>query len=285
MARVGFVGLGVMGAPMAGHLVRAGHSVTVWNRTASKAEPLRDQGAAVAGSLAELAAGQELICLCLSRSEDVLAVAADLMPFMEPGAILVDHSTIEPSAAETLYTQAKAAGLESVDAPITGGSMGAQAGTLTIFCGGEESVVERILPTIQAYAKRAERVGGPSFGQKMKLANQIAVGGALLGLCESLAFAQKAGLNLEQAHAMIGAGAGGSWAFANYGPKLLAKDWKPGFSIDNQVKDFDYTESMAGSLRASVPLTEVANKLLKQLQADGHGDWTTCALFDLLARE
>lgn len=285
MARIGFVGLGLMGGPMAGHLVTAGHTVTVWNRTPAKAEPLREIGATVAGSLAELAAGQEVICLCLSRSEDVLAVAADLMPHMELGAVLVDHSTIEPSAAETLYAQAKAAGLESVDAPITGGSMGAQAGTLTIFCGGDEPVVDRILPVIQAFAKRAERVGGPGFGQKMKLANQIAVGGALLGLCESLAFAQKAGLNLEQAHAMIGAGAGGSWAFANYGTKLLAQDWVPGFSIDNQVKDFTYVEAMAAAMGAVVPTTEVANRLMKQLQAEGHGDWTTCALFELLTRE
>ncbi|HLO97728.1 MAG TPA: NAD(P)-dependent oxidoreductase, partial [Fimbriimonas sp.] len=195
--------------------------------------------------------------------------------------LIIDQSTIEPEVAKGLYDELKQKGIAFVDAPVTGGSMGANAGTLTIFCGGDEADVAKAMDVMKPYTKRAARVGGPGAGQTMKLANQIAVGGALLGLCESMAFAKKAGLEVSQAHDMIGGGAGGSWAFANYGPKLLANDWTPGFSVKNQRKDFGYCESAAQEFGIEIPMTQIANELLKRLADAGREDDTTAALYEV----
>jgi 3-hydroxyisobutyrate dehydrogenase-like beta-hydroxyacid dehydrogenase len=231
MVQVGFVGLGVMGAPMAGHILNGGVPLIVFNRTPAKADSLVERGAIRAGSLAELGRKCGIVFLCVNRSEDVRACLDELIQDAAAGTLFVDHSTISPKAAVEIHEDLKEQGFRFVDAPITGGSMGAQIGALTIFCGGEERVVTEAMPTMQHYAKRAERVGGPGAGQMMKMANQIAVGGALLALCEALSFAQKAGLDLFQTRELLSGGAAGSWAFEHYGPKILARDWSPGFSI------------------------------------------------------
>ncbi len=282
--RLGFVGLGVMGAPMAGHLARAGHEVSVWNRTTSKAEALKGSGVNVATSIGHLAATCDIIFICVNRSEDVSEVVHSCLPTAKPGTLFVDHSTIAPAAAQQLAEELKEKGCGFVDAPITGGSMGAQKGQLTVFCGGSKDDVDRALPYIQAYAKRAERVGDSGRGQMMKLANQIAVGGALMACCETLSFAKKAGLDLALAKDMIGGGAGGSWAFDNYGPKVLARDWSPGFSVKNQRKDFAYCKEAAREVDAAIPGTVLVDDLLAQLDAEGHSEWTTAALYDVLLR-
>jgi 3-hydroxyisobutyrate dehydrogenase-like beta-hydroxyacid dehydrogenase len=279
--KIGFVGLGIMGGPMAGHLISAGRDVTVWNRTEAKQEPLRAQGAKVALTLADLASHCEVVCLCVSRTEDVEACLAELTSQAKPGTLFIDHSTIAPAAAAYLGQRLKEEGMRFVDAPITGGSMGAIKGQLTIFCGGDEADVAQALEVIKPYAKSAARVGPSGAGQQMKMANQIAVGGALIALCESLNFAQKAGLDIAQARELIGGGAGGSWAFENYGPKLLKSDWSPGFTIDNQRKDFGYCKEAAEATGALIPCTELVDDLLAELQARGHGGWTTAALYDL----
>ena len=173
--RIGFVGLGTMGEPMAGHLVKAGVPTTVWNRTASKAEPLRQAGADVASSLADLASQCHAIAICVNRTEDVRAVVDELAPSARPETLLIDHSTISPAATKTMQSELAAKGLRFVDAPITGGSMGAQNGTLTIFLGGDAVDCEEASAIVSPYAKRAERVGGPGSGQMAKMANQIAV--------------------------------------------------------------------------------------------------------------
>lgn len=160
--------------------------------------------------------------------------------------------------------------------------MGALIGSLTIFCGGEPRVITEALPTMSHYAKRVERVGGPGAGQRMKMANQIAVGGALLALCESLAFAQKAGLDLMQTRDLLAGGAAGSWAFENYGPKILARDWTPGFSIRNQLKDFGYCEEAAADVDAAIPGTLLVARLLEAMAEEGHGERATAALFEYL---
>lgn len=267
---------------MAGHLHRAGADLVVWNRTPSKADAARAEGIPVAGSLEELAAECSRIFLCVTRSEDVQACVDVIAPVAPNGALIVDHSTIAPEAAIAIHRDLRAKGLRFVDAPITGGSMGAQKGQLTIFCGGEESDVAEAISAVQPYAKRAERVGGPGQGQMMKLANQIAVGGALLALCETLSFAKKAGLDLALARDMIGGGAGGSWAFENYGPKILAQDWTPGFSIKNQRKDFAYCMEAAEKIDAAIPGTALVDLLLGDLEGEGHGEWTTAALYEVL---
>lgn len=284
MERAGFVGLGVMGAPMARHLSGVAPTV-VFNRTSSKSDPFRKEGIDVARNLAELAAECRLIFLCVNRTEDVRSCLDELLKCAAPGTLFVDHSTISPAGAIQFHGELSALGLRYVDAPITGGSMGAVAGKLTIFCGGTESDVNEAKPYLAAYSKRAERVGGPGAGQMMKLANQIAVGGALQGLCECLAFAQKAGLDLAQARELIGSGAGGSWAFEYYGPKILNRDWSPGFSVKNQRKDFGYCREAAEDLGAQIPGTELTDGLLALLDEEGNGDWTTAALFEVLTRQ
>lgn len=271
-----------MGLPMAGHLLEAGCELTVWSRTLSKADPLRAKGAHVSASLKELGAKCEAVCLCVPKTEDVQACLDELGPAARPATLFIDHSTILPAAATKIHADLAGIGHRFVDAPITGGSMGAIKGQLTIFCGGDEEDVSRTLEVVKSYARRAERVGGPGAGQMMKMANQIAVGGALLALCESLAFAENVGLDLAQTRDLLSGGAAGSWAFENYGPKILAKDWSPGFTVDNQQKDFRYCLETAVESGMELPGTALVHGLLKRLQDEGHGGWTTAALFEVL---
>jgi len=275
MAKLGFVGLGVMGGPMAGHLLRAGHDLTVWSRTPGKAEAT---GAAVAASLHDMGARCEIVFLCVNRTEDVRDCASELA---SGGVVelIVDHSTILPAGARSICDELGERGIGFVDAPITGGSMGSQKGQLTIFCGGDEAQIERAKPYLAAYAKRAERVGTSGAGQMMKMANQIAVGGALIALCESLAFAKKAGLDVAQTRELLAGGAAGSWAFENYGPKILAEDWSPGFTIANQVKDFEYCLDTAVELEAAIPATTLVDELLQEMMEEGDAGLTTAALY------
>ncbi len=281
MREIGFVGLGVMGGPMAGHLLQSGASLTVWNRTSSKADGLRAAGAQVAEGLAQLADRAEIIFLCVSRTEDVRE-CLDAMGGASPGTLFVDHSTIEPAAAKAIGEQLRDRGHRFLDAPVTGGSAGAQSGQLTIFVGGEPDDFDEALPLLRAYAKRAERVGPSGSGQAMKMANQIAVAGALIGLCESLSFAEKCGLDIAQARELLAGGAAGSWAFEHYGPKVLARDWKPGFAIEHQVKDLVYCRETAQSIDAAVPCAQLVEELLTPMITDGRGGLTTAALFDRL---
>jgi 3-hydroxyisobutyrate dehydrogenase-like beta-hydroxyacid dehydrogenase len=281
---IGFVGLGVMGAPMAGHLLKSGESVVVWNRTPAKAAPLMDQGCHVAESLAELGAACHIVFICVNRTEDVEEVLRGLCDGARANTLIVDHSTISPSGAKNLHRDLGEMGFRFIDAPVTGGSVGAQNGKLTIFCGGDQADIDEVRPILAHYAKRVERVGGPGAGQMAKLANQIAVGGALLALCESLSFAKKAGLDVAQIRELVGGGAGGSWAFENYGPKIIAQDWSPGFSVKNQRKDFGYCLEASEQIDASVPGTQLVDRLLSLLQDEGHGEWTTAALYEVLLR-
>ena len=276
--RLGFVGLGVMGGPMAGHLVKAGREVTVWNRTPGKADGL---GARVAPDLAALARQCDLVFLCVRGSEDV-AECLEAMRDAPPGTLFVDHSTIAPPAAQSLHEELRARGHRFVDAPVTGGSAGAQNGTLTIFLGGEEADCDEAKEAMAPYAKRAERVGGGGSGQMAKMANQIAVGGALLALCETLSFAKKAGLDVAQIRTLVGGGSGGSWAFENYGRMILAEDWRPGFSVDNQRKDLAYCRVAAQEIDAAIPCTDLVDRLLAPLQEEGRGGDTTAALYEVL---
>lgn len=284
MSRIGFVGLGVMGGPMASHVHSGGFELVVWNRTPEKTESLARRRVDVASDLESLGATCSQVFLCVTRTEDVRECLGLLTKGARPGTLFVDHSTISPTAAMEIHQDLSARGFAFVDAPVTGGSAGAQKGALTIFCGGDEGDVRAAMPVLQTYSRRAERVGGPGAGQMMKMANQIAVGGALLGLCESLSFAAKAGLDVAQARELIGSGAAGSWAFENYGAMILEEDWRPGFSVANQLKDFGYVIEAAKAIDAATPGTETVSRLLKRLADEGHGDWTTAALFDAMRR-
>lgn len=283
--KVGFIGLGTMGSPMAGHVARTGFSTLVWNRTAGKDDHAVSLGAQIASSLEELAESCTLIALCVGKTGDVAEIIGKLLPHCAPGTVIVDHSTISPAGAREIANFCATYQVEFLDAPITGGSMGAQAGTLTIFCGGTETAFLKAEPMLQAYGKRIAHVGKSGQGQMMKLANQIAVGGALLGLCESLAFAERAGLDLQTTRDLLSTGAAGSWAFDNYGPKIIAKDWSPGFSVKNQRKDFGYCQESAQELNMSIPGTALVDQLLAELTKSGREEETTAALFDVLVKK
>lgn len=262
----------------------SGAELVVWNRTPEKARSLVEKGASLAASAQELASAAGIVLLCVNRSEDVREVVGTLLETAKRGTLVIDHSTIAPPAAKQIEAEVRSKGMRFVDAPITGGSMGAQKGQLTVFLGGAAADCTEAIEATRPYSKRAERVGGPGAGQMAKMANQIAVGGALIGLCECLAFADKAGLDLAQMKDMIGGGAGGSWAFDNYGPKVLAKDWTPGFSIKNQRKDFAYCREAADSVDAAIPMTLLVDSLLAKLQEQGRGEEATAALFEVLER-
>ena len=282
--KIGFVGFGTMGLPMAGHLLKGHGNLTVWARTLAKAKPLIDGGAVLVDSLSSLAGMCDVVVLCVNRTEDVQRVAEELQRGAKPGLLVIDHSTISPHGAVEIGMAFREKGVRFVDAPITGGSMGAQSGQLTIFVGGDEKDCAEAIDVIKPYSKRAERVGGPGAGQMAKMANQIAVAGMTIGLCECLAFAEKAGLDLEQMRDMIGGGAGGSWGFQNYGPRILKRDWSPGFSIKNQRKDFAYCRDAAQEIGANIPGTILVDDLLEVLDDEGRGEEATTALFEVLER-
>jgi len=266
---------------MAAHVNEAGFPLVVWNRTPGKGAELVGQGAVLAESLEELASACDVILTCVTRSEDVAACVQTVLPFARQDIVIVDHSTIAPGVAQGLSQDCLRYGVTMLDAPVTGGSMGASNGTLTAFVGGDEHALDRVRPVLNSYCRRVERLGPSGAGQLAKLANQIAVVGSLIGLCESMSFSTKAGLDTRLMRDLIGSGAGGSWAFENYGEKLIKRDWTPGFSITNQRKDLGYCAEAAKSIDASIPGAQLADRLLGKLENEGHGDWTTVALYEL----
>lgn len=280
--KVGFVGLGVMGLPMAGHLLEKGNKVVVWNRTPSRAEPLRAKGAIVANDVGQLASECEMIMICVSRTEDVEEVIDKMLPHAASGTLFVDHSTIEPAGARRIGKRVAEKGMRFVDAPLTGGEKGAIAGTLTIFCGGSKKDFDDAKPLLNCYAKNAALVGPLGSGQMMKMANQISVALSVLAMSECLVFAEKAGLDLRESLELIGSGAGGSWSMANYGPKVLERDWSPGFAVELQQKDLVYALRAARELGVSLPGTALTHQLFSVLENSGRGGQATPALFEVI---
>jgi 3-hydroxyisobutyrate dehydrogenase-like beta-hydroxyacid dehydrogenase len=275
---IGFIGTGVMGARMAAHL-GARYEVKVWNRTRAKATSVPN--VTVSESLRELAESSDEIFVCVSRTEDVREVLAGVKPYLREGTLVVDHSTIEPKAAKELAAEFG----HFVDAPVTGGEKGAIDGTLTVFCGGEQADFERAKPMMECYGKKVQLVGGSGMGQMMKMANQISVVNCVLAMAECLAFAERAGLGMAETIELIGSGAGASWSLTNYGPKVLNRDWSPGFSIDLQQKDLQYALESAKELGLELPGTELVHSLFAKLQSEGRGGQATPALFDAINAE
>ncbi|MER3413867.1 MAG: hypothetical protein C4341_06440 [Armatimonadota bacterium] len=278
---LGFVGLGVMGGAMAKHLAEKGHRLTVWNRTPAKAEPLRGR-AEIAETLEDVTRTARIILLCVSRTEDVLELVHRMAVTAQSDTLFVDHSTIAPRAARELAASLHDKGLHLLDAPVTGGSIGAQSGTLIAFCGGREEDFDRARPYLEAYTRTARLVGGAGAGQMMKMANQIAVCLTLLSMAECLSFADKAGLDLQACIELIGSGAGGSWSLQNYGPKAVVGDYTPGFSVANQQKDLRYALEAAREVKASLPGSALVHQLLAALENAGEGERATTALIEVL---
>jgi 3-hydroxyisobutyrate dehydrogenase len=272
--RIGFIGLGIMGRGMAANLLKAGFALTVWNRTASRSEALVALGAHAGNSPADVAAHSDLILICVSDTPDVEQVIhgeQGVLQGAQPGALVVDHSTISPQATQALAAELEARGIHMLDAPVSGGSEGAARGTLSIMVGGEEAQFQRALPIFQAMGKTITHVGGHGAGQTVKLVNQVLVVGNCLAMCEALLLAQAGGVDLEKTYAAISQGAAGSWMFTNRAPQIMRRDWRPGFSIDLQNKDLRLVLEAADQFGAPLPATGLIFQLYRTLQAQGLG--------------
>jgi 3-hydroxyisobutyrate dehydrogenase-like beta-hydroxyacid dehydrogenase len=271
---VGFIGLGIMGQGMAHNLLRAGFDLTVWNRTASKAEPFAAAGAGVASDPAALAARCEVIVICVSDTPDVEAVlfgkdgAAN---GIRAGSLVVDCSTISPIKTRAFAEALANRGAHMLDAPVSGGSEGAVKGTLSIMVGGQADQVERAMPILQAMGKNITHVGPNGAGQMVKLVNQILVAHSMVALGEAFLFAQAGGLDLEKTLRAVEGGAAGSWTLSNRGPQVIARDWRPGFMIDLQQKDLRLILEAADQLGVPVLGCNTAFSLYRVLQNRGLG--------------
>jgi 3-hydroxyisobutyrate dehydrogenase len=272
--RIGFIGLGIMGGGMARNLLKAGFDLTVWNRTASRMQPLVDAGAHPATSPAALAAECDIVITCVSDTPDVESVILGddgVIHGARPGTLLIDMSTISPETTTTIAERLETHDVRMLDAPISGGSEGAAKGTLSIMIGGDAADVERAMPVFQAMGKTITHVGGRGAGQTVKLVNQILVVGNTLAMCEALLLAQAGGVDLQRAFEAVSPGAAGSWMFSNRAPQILRRDWRPGFTIDLQQKDLRLVLQAADSLGVPVPATSLIFNLYRTLQARGLG--------------
>ena len=286
MAKVAFLGLGVMGYPMAGHLAKAGHSVTVYNRTIAKAE---DWVAKHGGSLAETprtaAEGAEFVMACVGNDDDLRAVCAGengALAGMSKGAVFVDHTTVSALVTRELCAIAGEAGIGYVDAPVSGGQAGAENGMLVVMCGGEPDVYGRAEPVIDAYAKLCKRMGECGAGQLTKMVNQICIAGLVQGLSEGLHFAEKAGLDGRAVVDVIGGGAAGSWQMVNRYETMLDDKFEHGFAVDWMRKDLGICLSTANENGASLPVTALVDQFYKEVQKIGGGRWDTSSLIKRL---
>ncbi len=282
---VGFIGLGIMGRGMANNLLRAGFPLRVWNRTASRMDELVQAGATAGSSPADVAAQSSIVVSCVSDTPDVEAVLLGPDGVIEgarPGTLVIDMSTISPQATITIAEQLAAKEIAMLDAPVSGGSEGATRGTLSIMIGGDAAQVERAMPLFEAMGKTITHVGGAGSGQTVKLVNQILVVGNALAMSEALLFAQAGGVDLQKTVAAVSQGAGGSWMFTNRAPQILARDWRPGFSLDLQQKDVRLVLDAAQQLGVPMLATSLIFNLYRTLQVRGLGGEGNHALIKAL---
>ena len=289
MAACAFLGLGVMGGPMAGHLAAAGHDVTVYNRTAAKAEAWAKahDGQGHAPTPREAAAGAAFVMACVGNDDDLRAVCeGDDGAFagMERGAVFVDHTTVSAEVTRALAAEAQERGILYVDAPVSGGQAGAENGQLVVMCGGAQEAYDRAAPVIDAYAKTCRRMGEVGAGQLTKMVNQICIAGLLQGLSEGLSLAQKAGLDGQAVVDVIQGGAAGSWQMVNRHETMLAGEYAHGFAVDWMRKDLGICLREAENLGAPLPVTALVDQFYKDVQAMGGGRWDTSSLLARLVK-
>jgi len=283
--RIGFIGLGIMGKPMARNLLKAGYSLTVYSRGQSAVEALIADGAVGVRSSQEVAERSDVVITMVTDTPDVRQVLlADkgVLAGMRTGGILIDMSTISPSATREIAEVVKTKGVHFLDAPVSGGEGGAIAGTLSIMVGGETEVFTTCLPIFQAMGKNIIHVGGTGTGQLTKLCNQIAVAVTNLAMSEALVFAAKAGVNLEKMHQAISGGAAGSWQLSNLAPRIFQRDFAPGFMVKLQQKDLRLVLQEADQLHLALPATSLVHNLFNALETAGAGDEGTQALVKIL---
>jgi 3-hydroxyisobutyrate dehydrogenase len=286
MAKCAFLGLGVMGYPMAGHLVAAGHDVTVFNRTSSKAEAWAEEhGGAAAATPAKAAEGADFVMACVGNDDDLRSVClgeSGAFSSMKAGAVFVDHTTVSAAVTRELYAAADGVNVSFVDAPISGGQAGAENGQLSIMCGGDQGAFDRAEPIMQSYSKICRRIGDSGAGQMTKMCNQIAIAGLVQGLSEALHFADKAGLDGRAVVEVISQGAAGSWQMANRYETMLDDQFEHGFAVDWMRKDLGICLASADEVAASLPVTALVDQFYKDVQKMGGGRWDTSSLFKRL---
>jgi 3-hydroxyisobutyrate dehydrogenase-like beta-hydroxyacid dehydrogenase len=285
---IAFIGLGVMGFPMAGHLQRNGHAVTVWNRSTDKAARWQHtHGGRVAGTPAEAAATAELVMTCVGNDADVRAVSLGsdgIVGALRPGALLIDHTTASAQLARELDAACRARGAGFLDAPVSGGQPGAENGQLTIMCGGSDGDFARAAPVLRAYAKSCVLMGPAGNGQLTKMVNQICVAGVLAGLAEGMSFAEHAGLDLQRVIDVISKGAAQSWQMDNRHRTMIADQYNHGFAVDWMRKDLAICLAEAAHNGSDLTLTRLIDGWYADVQAMGGGRWDTSALFARLRR-
>ena len=285
--RVGWIGTGVMGSSMCGHVLAAGHEVAVHTRTRSKAEPLLARGARWARTPADAATASDVVFTMVGYPADVREVILGeqgVLTGARRGATLVDMTTSEPTLAVEIDEAARAKGVPTLDAPVSGGDVGARSATLSIMVGGDEAALERVRPLLDLMAKTVVRQGGPGAGQHAKVVNQILIATGMIGVCEALLYGYRAGLDLDQVLRSVAGGAAGSWSLSNYGPRMLRGELDPGFMVEHFVKDMAIALAEARRLNLSLPGLALAQQLYVALMAQGHGRLGTHSLILALAR-
>ena len=287
-AAVAFVGLGVMGFPMAGHLAAAGHRVTVFNRTGERAEAwLAEHSGQRALTPREAAQGQQFVFLCVGNDDDVRSVALGddgVFAGAAAGTVLVDHTTASAKLAGELAAAGKERGVDFLDAPVSGGQAGAENGQLTVMVGGAPAVFERAEPVIRCYAKAVKLMGDVGSGQLTKMVNQVCIAGVLQGLAEGLHFAEKAGLDIAAVVDVISQGAAQSWQMENRAATMARREFEFGFAVNWMRKDLDMTLAAARELDARMPLAALVDQFYADVQAMGGGRWDTSSLIERLRR-
>ena len=283
--KVAFLGLGVMGHPMAGHLARAGHRVTVYNRTAAKTVAWvvdhDDNGGRSATTPAQAAIDADIVFACVGNDDDLRAVtvgADGAFSNMNPGAVFVDHTTASAAIARELHTEARSRGLHFVDAPVSGGQAGAVNGALTVMCGGDHDAFESMRPVAMAFSRAVTRVGAPGAGQLAKMVNQVAIAGLVQGLAEAVAFGRHAGLDMNLVLDVIGKGAAQSWQLDNRGKTMVAGQFDFGFAVDWMRKDLGLVLDEARRNGSTLPVTALVDQFYADVQAAGGGRWDTSSL-------
>jgi 3-hydroxyisobutyrate dehydrogenase len=284
--RVGWIGTGVMGLSMCGHVLDAGYAVTVHNRTRERAEPLVEKGATWADTPAAVAAASDVVCSIVGYPADVREVILGdegALGGASAGSVLVDLTTSEPSLAVEIAGRAAEKDVASVDAPVSGGDVGARNATLSIMVGGDDEAVERVRPLLDVMGKTIVRQGGPGAGQHTKMVNQTLIASGMIGVCEALLYAYKAGLDLDTVLESVAPGAAGSWSLSNYAPRMLKGDFEPGFVVEHFVKDMGIALAEARRMNLSLPGLALAQQLYVALVAQGNGRKGTQSLILALA--
>ncbi|MCP4020690.1 MAG: NAD(P)-dependent oxidoreductase [Desulfobacteraceae bacterium] len=281
---IGFIGTGVMGSSMAGHILNAGFALHVYNRTKSRADNLVSKGAVWEDTIAGLSANCDVIITIVGMPGDVEAVYFSedgILNHVRPGTIVIDMTTSSPELAKNIYQSAKERAIESLDAPVSGGDLGARNATLSIMVGGDEKIFDKLLPLFEIMGKNIVYQGEPGTGQHTKIANQIAIAASMVAVCESLAYAKKAGLDQKTVLKSIGPGAAGSWSLNNLGPRMIADDFDPGFFIKHFMKDMKIAANSSKDLGLATPGLDLARSLYQKLIDQGCENEGTQALYKL----